>query len=161
MIPRQLGPMMRMPSKRRCSDPDRLLERAPLGADLPETGRDDDDAEDSGLAALADDPRHLGRGGADHRQVGSAREARHVGVGMDAEDRLHRRVDRIDDAAEAGADQVAKDRAADALRVLVGAEEGDALRLEDRIELVDVHLTPPPCGLPGSYQTDRPGARRV
>ncbi len=122
--------------------PDRFLEGPTPFTHLAEAGRDDHDSEDSRLAARADDAGDLPGGGANHGQVGAAGESGDVGVGLDPEDRLDRRVDRIDDAPETGAHEIAKNRAADALRILACPEEDDALRLEDRIELVDVHGFP-------------------
>ncbi len=103
---------------------DGVLEGPPGRPGLAEPGRDDDQAADAGLAAFADEPRHLGRGGADDaevRRLGQRGRAREAG---DAHHGFDRWADGIDDAAESAADEIGEDPGADALRVRADARRG-------------------------------------
>jgi hypothetical protein len=125
--------MILMPSKRRASA--RSTARGQAGRPgLAEAGRDDDQAADAGFSALADEPRDLGGRGADDAEVrglGERGDAREAG---DAHHGFDRGCDGIDDAAEAAADKVGEDPAADALRVRADPDQGDPLGLEDLVE---------------------------
>ncbi len=133
MIPRQLGPMIRMPSNLRASCRSRLLEGAAFLPGFAKAGGDDDHAEDSRFAALAHDLGNGRGGGADDGEVGNAREGRDIGVAVNSLYGLHRGMNRVDDPAEAGTDEVAEDRAANPLGVLIRPEKRDPLRLEDLV----------------------------
>ena len=137
--PRQFGPRIRMPLNLCCSSTHRLFELLAFLADFAEAGRDDHDAPGAGLAAATDDARH-GRGRrADDRQIGIVRQTLDVLVGLDALNRFSLRIDRIDHAAEARADQVPQHGVADAGGRVAGPDDGDAGRGENLIEVLDTH----------------------
>ena len=63
------------------------------------------------------------------------RQARDVLVRLNALDRLAFGIDRIDHAAEARADQVAQHGVADAGGRVAGPDDGDAVGIEDLVEV--------------------------
>jgi hypothetical protein len=116
-----------------------VLQRAPLAADLAEPRRQDDDAANAGVTALGDDVGDARRRGADHRQIGCARQLPHGGVGMDPLDRLALEIHRVYDAGESRTHQVGDRPIADLARGVAGADDGDALGTEDPVEVADAH----------------------
>ena len=151
MIPRQLGPRIRMPSNLRCSSADGFFQFAAGLARLAEPGREDDDARtpfsphDRTIAGT------IGGRRADHGQIGDGGNALDVLVGLDALHRLVLGIDRIDHAPIVGGDQIAKDRVADAGRRFVGPDDGDAVGIEDFVEIADAHGGQPGLLWPGDH----------
>ncbi len=144
--PRQLGPTRRTPYDSAMAD-DLVLELLAGGADLLEAGRDDDGAAYAGLAALAHDVGHDLGGHGDDGEVDLARDLRDRRVGLDALHRQSRAVDGVDDAVVFGADQVAQQDVADrALRVR-GADDGDALGIEELVQVPCAHVSSPRASL--------------
>ena len=120
---------------------DLVLEALALLADLLEPGADDDGAGHAGLAALAHGLRHvLGRHG-DDGEVDLARHLADARVGLDALHRLGRDVHRVDDPLVLGADQVAQEDVADRPLLVAGADDGDALGVEQLVEIACAHLS--------------------
>ena len=119
--------------------PDLVLEGLALGPRLPESGRGDDDPEDARVAAFPDEAGDLAGRRADDGQVGRLRDILDVGDAGDPHDGLAHGADGVDDPAEAAADEIDEDLAADALGVGGDADEGDALGLEDLIERLNGH----------------------
>ena len=130
---------------------DLFLELLAGVADLLEAGRDDDGAGHAGLAALAHRLGHRLRRHGDDRQVDLAGYLADRGVGLDALHRLRRYVDRVDDAVVLRADEVAQEDVADRPLLVGGADDGDAPRVEQLVEVACAHSGGPVfrgCGLP-------------
>ena len=58
---------------------------------------------------------------------------------MDALDRFALRIDRINDPGEAAGDQVAEHGVTDPSALVARTNHGDALRIEDLVEVADAH----------------------
>ena len=83
----------------------------------------------------------LGRHG-DDGEVDLARHLADGRVGLDALDRRRGAVDRVDDARRIGADEVAQQDVADRALLVGGADDGDALGVEQLVEVVCAHELP-------------------
>ena len=101
MMPRQLGPRIRMPSNLLLLAEHEFLEFFAFGSDLPESGGDDHQAVGSGLAALPDNGGHGGGGRANHGQIGGMRQTGDVFVGLYALNRFPLGIHRINNTSKA------------------------------------------------------------
>ena len=82
---------------------------------------------------------NLNGGGAEDAEIGGAGQGAYRRKTGNPHDRFDRGVDRVDDAAKPPSDQVGQNLAPDAVGIGAHPDEGDALGLEDRIEIVDIH----------------------
>ena len=128
----------------RLGDADDLLLQPPaLGADLLEARRHDNGPRHAGLAALTDHVRHaLGRHG-DDSQVDLAWHLADGRIGLDALDRRSGGIDGIHDTVVFGADEVAQQDVADRPLFVGGADDGDALGVEQFVQVCCAHAPTP------------------
>ena len=136
MIPRQFGPITRMPywvavCTTRCSS------ASPSFAHFLEAGGDDDDGFDPHLAALQHDPRHRRRRNHDHHQVRHGSDRGQVRVAFEPLDDIRLDVDRIDLAGISGLDHVVEDFVSDFCFLGGGADDGNRFRVEKILKTHD------------------------
>ena len=110
---------------------DLLLDQAALLAQLAAAGGDDDHPAGAGAHALA---HHLGRGGDGHGDDGQVGERRRVGDGAEGFEAVYLfevGVHRQDGAVIAAVDEVLDKGMTDGIRLVAGADHGDAFRVEE------------------------------
>ena len=139
MMPRQFGPENPHAVELPLLLADELFELPAFRADLAEPGRDDHHPPRARLSALPHQRGHGGGGRADHGQVGGVRQARDVLVRLDPLNGLALRVDRIDHAPKARADQIPQHRVSDARRRIAGANDGNAMGLKNLVQVPNTH----------------------
>ncbi len=103
-----------------------------------EAGGDDHRGARAARAELGDEPRHAGRRGADHGQLGRVRQVGHARNHRLAVERGQARVDRVQRAAEVPV-QVAPDGGADAAGAVARADHGHRGGVEERVKVADAH----------------------
>ncbi len=119
------------PHARFPADRDQLLLPVDAGgAGLPEPRRDHDQRRNALRSTASGDLGDLLGGNRDHRQVQRARHLLDLGIGSNRLDHVGARVDRMDDPAEAGREQVVEDLAADGAAPSRGSDHGDGAGLE-------------------------------
>jgi hypothetical protein len=119
---------------------DHPLQLPTLLADFTKSGRDDYHTPGACLAAASDDPGNRRSRRANHRQVGWMRQTGNVLVRLDPLDGFPSRIDRVDHAAEARTNQVAKYRVAHARRGVAGADNRHPVRIENLVKVFDTHV---------------------
>ena len=120
-----------------------LLELLAGFAGLSEAGTHDHGAADPRLAAVAHGVRHGFGRDRDDRQIDFAGHLSDRRVGVDALDRLRRYADRIDGALVVCPDQVVQQDVADRALAVGGADHGDALGVEQPLQVACSHASCP------------------
>ena len=126
---------------------DLLFQLSALRTGLSETTGEDNQAQDTGLAALLNEPGDFPRRRADHRQVRNLRKAGEIRVRGNAADRFDAETDGINDAAESGAEKVRQHPPAEVPRGLPDADQGHPSRFENLLKVANAHdrLSVPVC----------------
>ena len=155
MMPRQLGPKILMPSNFRCST------RTSSSSLRPSTPISRNPAEMITTPRVPASPhcRTMGATVAAGVQItaksGRMRQARDVLVRLNPLNGLPLGIDRVNHSAKAGADQIPQHRISDARRRISSANNGDAMGLENLVEIPNTHAVAPGCSAQGR---DRPVA---
>ena len=110
---------------------DLLLDQAALLAQLAAAGGDDDHPAGAGAHALADHLRRHGDGHGDDGQVGERRRIGDGAVGLESVHLFQVGVHRQNGAVVTAVDEVLDKGVTDGIRLVAGADDGDAFRVEE------------------------------
>src|SRR5262249_52938306 len=111
-----------------------LLPLRPFAARFGEAGRDDDERANARRERLLCRVEHQLSWETDNSEVDGIGNLAHRAVAVDAGDRVAVAVHRVDGTGEIAGEDVAEELAADRAAALRGSDDGNGVRLEERLE---------------------------